>query len=96
MWINIKIPLKEGTKNTNMSITKTHTLKQSVSDILLDISWAQISKKYFGKSRSWLNHKINGINSNGAKTEISLEEKEQLKHALKDLAKRIEACADSL
>ncbi len=79
-----------------MSITKTHTLKQSVSDILLDISWAQISKKYFGKSRSWLNHKINGINSNGAKTEISLEEKEQLKHALKDLAKRIEACADSL
>ncbi len=79
-----------------MSITKTQSLKQSVSDILLDISWAQVSKKYFGKSRSWLNHKINGINSNGAKTEISLEEKEQLKHALKDLAKRIEACADSL
>ena len=79
-----------------MSITKTLSLKQSVSDILLDISWAQVSKKYFGKSRSWLNHKINGINSNGVKTEISIEEKEQLKHALKDLAKRIETCADSL
>lgn len=75
---------------------KTTTLRQSIDDILLDVSWAQISKKHFGKSRSWLNHKINGINSNGGTAEISETEKEQLKKALKDLAERIVVCAEKL
>ena len=38
------------------------TVKQKMSDILLDVSWAKISEKYFGKSRSWLYHKMKGLN----------------------------------
>ncbi len=75
---------------------KNTTLKQSLNDILLDISWAKISQKYFGKSRSWLNHKINVIDSNGNKAEISENERLQLKEALLDLSKRIEYCAHKL
>ena len=75
---------------------KTATLKEGIYDILLDVSWAQISKNYFGKSRSWLNHKINGIDSNGGKSKITEDEKKQLKNALIDLSKRIEACANKL
>lgn len=72
------------------------TMKQTVDDILLDISWAHLSRNYFGKSRSWLNHKLNGIDSNGGKGDFSEEEKRRLKMALNDLAERIRICADKI
>lgn len=78
-----------------MQALKT-SLRKQVNDILLDISWAQLSKNYFGKSRSWLNHKINGIDSNGKPTEISEEERTQIKEALLDLSSRIKRCAEEL
>lgn len=78
-----------------MQALKT-SLRKQVNDILLDISWAQLSKNYFGKSRSWLNHKINGIDSNGKPTEISEEELAQIKEALLDLSSRIKRCAEEL
>jgi len=78
------------------TMAQQNTLRKSVNDILLDVSWAQISKKYFGKSRSWLNHKINGVNSNGGKSEITEQEREQLKTALHDLAARINNCAEAI
>jgi hypothetical protein len=78
-----------------MQALKT-SLRKQVNDILLDISWAQLSKNYFGKSRSWLNHKINGIDSNGKPTEISEEEVAQIKEALLDLSSRIKRCAEEL
>lgn len=36
------------------------TMKQKVYDILLAISWADLGKNYFGKSNSWLYHKLDG------------------------------------
>ena len=78
------------------TISNKTSLRTSINDILLDVSWAQISKKYFGKSRSWLNQKINGVNSNGGKSEITEKEREQLKIALHDLAARINNCADAI
>jgi hypothetical protein len=35
-------------------ISKQDTVKQGLSDIIMDISWAKISMKYFGKSSSWI------------------------------------------
>ncbi len=72
--------------------TKTN-VKQLMWDIIVDISWANLSKNYFGKSRTWLYHKLNGTDSKGGFTE---EEQLKLKSALKDLANRINACADKL
>lgn len=40
-------------------ISQSSSLKNVTDDILLDVSWVQISTKYFGKPRTWLNTKIN-------------------------------------
>ena len=72
------------------------SVKQQMSDIILDISIAKISMRYFEKSRSWLYHKLDGIDGNGKATDFSAQEKEQLRNALKDLSNRIATCADNL
>ncbi len=72
------------------------TIKSKMYDIIVDISWAQISQKYFGKSRSWLSQKFTGINGNGTPTQFTPKEQEILKGALIDLSDRIRACADKI
>ena len=44
--------------------TQTGTMKAELEDILLAISWADLSKTYFGKSNSWLYHKLDGVDGN--------------------------------
>ena len=61
------------------------TMKQKMADLLVAISWADLSRTYFGKSNSWLYHKMNGIDGNGKPTEFTFEEQAQLKGALFDL-----------
>lgn len=75
------------------TITKM-TMKQTLQDILLDISWAHLSMRYFGRSRSWLHQKLDGRNSNGGDGDFSEQEREQLRAALKDLSRRIDKAAD--
>ena len=70
-------------------ISKQETIKHQLSDIILDISWAKISKKYFGKSSSWIYNKLDG-------SEFTYSEKMQLKNALSDLSERIRKAADSI
>ena len=74
----------------------TLTPKQKLADILLDINVAKIAKRYFGKSSSWLYHKLDGIDGNGGKGDFTEEELQQLKSALLDLARRIEIAAKTL
>ena len=81
---------------TIFETTLRTSVKQKLSDVLLDISMAKISTKYFEKSRSWLYHKLDGIDGNGKPTDFSIEEKEQLREALQDLSARIAKCANSL
>jgi len=75
---------------------KTATTKQQLSDILLDISWAKIAQKYFGKSSSWMYHKLDGIDGNGNKSDFSYSERLQLKNALFDFSERIRHAAESI
>ena len=72
------------------------TMKQKLADLLVAISWADRSRTYFGKSNSWLYHKMNGIDGNGKPTDFTEEEKETLKGALCDLSNRIRIAADSI
>jgi hypothetical protein len=77
-------------------ISKQETIKQQLSDIILDISWAKISKKYFGKSSSWIYHKLDGIDDNGNKSDFTYSEKLQLKKALFDFSERIRNAAENI
>ena len=76
--------------------TQADTMKARLQDILLAISWADLSKTYFGKSNSWLYHKLDGVDGNKKPTEFTNEERYQLKGALTDLAARIRRAADSI
>lgn len=71
-------------------------VKQKMSDILIAISWREVARTYFGKSSSWLYHKLDGIDGNGGKGGFTVDEAAQLKGALCDLADRIRRAADTI
>ena len=77
-------------------LSKQEVIKYQLSDIILDISWAKISKKYFGKSSSWIYHKLDGIDGNGNKSDFTYSEKLQLKNALLDFSERIRSAAENI
>ena len=80
-----------------MTLTpKVGTMKSTLKDILISISWADLSKRYFGKSNSWLSQKLDGIDGNKKPIEFTEEEKFQLKGALVDLSNRIRAAAEQI
>lgn len=66
-------------------------MRQKLDDLLLIVSWREIAHTYFGKSASWLYHKLDGIDSRGGFTP---EETDKLRASLRDLAARINAAAD--
>lgn len=72
--------------------TQAGTVKADLQDILLAISWADLSNTYFGKSNSWLYHKLDELNG----IKFSDEEKQTLKGALVDLSNRIRRAADNI
>ena len=41
------------------------TVQQQLWDIIVEVSWGEISEQYFKKSRSWLSKKMNGKGFNG-------------------------------
>ncbi|GHU96224.1 hypothetical protein FACS1894156_7020 [Bacteroidia bacterium] len=74
-------------------ISKKTALKYALQDIALDITWSKIATRYFGKSSSWIYHKLNGIDGNGQPTSFTEEEKNQFKNALFDFSDRIRISA---
>ncbi|MBQ8097220.1 MAG: DUF5053 domain-containing protein [Prevotella sp.] len=72
-------------------------MKQRMRDIYLAVSWREITRTYFeGKSMSWFQHKMYGIDGNGGVGGFTPEEAEQLYGALNDLADRVRRAADSI
>lgn len=65
-------------------------MKEKLTDILLILSWREFSRHYFGKSSSWMYHKLDGIDP------IKPNEKEKLKQSLIDLSERIKCVADKI
>lgn len=70
-------------------IEKEISIRQQLEDVKDLISLSYIAKKYFGKSRQWLNNRINGCIVNGKPCKFSDEEKEKLNYAFSDLGKRL-------
>ena len=51
------------------------TMKKKLYDLLVAISWADLSRTYFGKSSSWLYHKMDGRDGNGKPTDFTPDRK---------------------
>ena len=71
--------------------------KQRLQDVLMAISWRELARTYFGKSSSWLYHKLDGIKSDGTPGGgFTEDERLQLKEALEDLSRRLNTAASKL
>ena len=71
-------------------------MKKKLKDILMIVSWREISNTYFHKSSSWIYHKMDGIDGNGGKGGFSEKEALQLRGALIDLSERLRKAADEI
>ena len=50
------------------AIEKTNLIRDMRSrmeDISVEISWRELANQYFGKSSSWLYHKLDGVDGKG-------------------------------
>lgn len=77
-------------KNTEQKV-KELTMAEKLGEITDMVSMAYIAKAYFGKSRSWLAHKINGNIVNGKTSQFSPDELAILRTALQDMSKKFGA-----
>lgn len=71
-------------------------VKHRLSDIIMKITWREIAHDYFGKSASWLYHKLDGINGMGAPGGFTEAEIKQLKEGLLDLSEKIRVASERL
>ena len=72
------------------------TMRQRLADIQFIVNWAEMSEEYFSRTRHWIYQKMGGNIVNGKPAEFSEEEKQQLKNALYDVARRITEAADKI
>ena len=69
-------------------------LKREDIGKVLKVSY--IAERFFGRSRSWLCHKLNNNIVNGKREGFTAEEREKLKDALNTIAYEIQNLSDSL
>lgn len=67
-----------------------------MGDVLYLLNWADMSRKYFGKSTAWLYHKLNSIDRDGNPCVFTEEEFQQLKDSFRDLASKLNTLAETL
>lgn len=65
-------------------------------DIMKVLKVSYIAERFFGRSRSWLCHKLNNDIVNGKREGFTPEEREKLKQALDTIAYEIQILADNL
>ena len=65
-------------------------------DIMKVMKVSYIAERFFGRSRSWLCHKLNHDLRNGKPDEFSESERAQLKNALDTIAYEIQILADNM
>lgn len=76
------------------SSEKILDLKEAEIMKVLKVSY--IAERFFGKSRSWLCHKLNHDIKNGKPDDFSAEERAKLKSALDTIAYEIQILSDNM
>lgn len=69
-------------------------LKREDISKVLKVSY--IAERFFGRSRSWLCHKLNNDIVNGKREGFTIEERKKLKDALDTIAYEIQILSDNL
>lgn len=82
-------------KSTSKEVEEL-TMAERMGEVTKMVSMAYIAKTYFGKSRSWLAHKLNGNIVNGKASSFTEEERGTLKTALADISSKIGSLGISL
>ena len=67
---------------------KELTMAEKFGEVTSMLSMAYIAKAYFGKSRSWLAHKMNGDMVNGKPSAFTADELATLRNALQDMSQK--------
>ena len=83
-------------ETTKTQDTARRTLMAELDPIVSEITWGNISRKYMGKSPSWIYNKLRGSDGNGGAGGFSPEETEQLRFALLEFAAAIRQTAERL
>lgn len=65
-------------------------------DIMRVLKVSYIAERFFGRSRSWLCHKLNHDIKNGKPDDFTAEERAKLKDALDTIAYEIQILSDSM
>ncbi|NDV80091.1 DUF5053 domain-containing protein [Dysgonomonas sp. 511] len=80
----------------NSSLAELLTIKRKLAPILPYISLSTIAKKYFGKTHSWLYHKLNADVINGKQYQLNEKEIEILSNALDEIADTLKDISKSM
>lgn len=85
----------EGADEACKQAEKTYDdiLRKYLNNIYEAVSWSYIARHYFGKSRSWLCQRVNGLQIHDKTVRFTNEEKKILLTALRDLSERIKNTA---
>lgn len=65
-------------------------------DISKVLKVSYIAERFFGRSRSWLCHKLNNDIVNGKRDGFTIDERKKLKEALDTIAYEIQTLSDNL
>lgn len=68
-----------------------YSIRQKMGHLAEAINFAYIAREYFGKTRSWLYHKIKGDIVNGKPASFTPSEKETFYNALNDIKSQLSA-----
>lgn len=68
-------------------------LKPALGELVYDLEWAPVARKYFDRSPSWIYNKLKCIDGNGGVGGFTDEEAEKLRGALCDMADRLRDAA---
>lgn len=82
-------------KETSKEV-ETLTMAEKLGEVTKIVSMAYIAQHYFGKTRSWLAHKLNENTVNGKKAGFTSGEIETLKFALSDISKKLGSLSATL
>lgn len=81
------------TYKTDMESTANKLLNLGLLNL---IKWGNVSKDYFGYSRGWIYQRLNGYDGNGSECDFTDPQKEKLREALHDMARRLDEAADTI
>ena len=71
-------------------------LELKEQDIMKVLKVSYIAERFFGKSRSWISHKLNHDIKNGKPDDFNEEERAKLKDALDTIAYELQILSDNM